>query len=321
MLNGFRVLRSYWVGRRDGKALSRKHASLAYLTPNPYPEQLKEWFRRWMEGLARRYLAKRAKLEERLALVRHQRKALEKVVGQDEPTPEVFGGYHFRYGLLGLVFLGEAYYNKMAMDTLEMNQLEAFIIGAVATIGLFWLGHAAGNEYRKGNLPLSLILGIPPLLVVILFAALRFSWTQRMAAIHGNPAPSIYGFLALMAIGLLLVSLTFYLGYRSPHEREVLLRRLFLTAQKERRIWERLRGLNRGAERALDHLLAHYRENVAAYWRGFARAWPQWDPAPEFVGHIPPLTRPALPPLDLEAPTDPLTQGSAHDRLAPEPRP
>lgn len=59
-----------------------------------------------MEGLARRYLAKRAKLEERLALVRHQRKALEKVVGQDEPTPEVFGGYHFRYGLLGLVFLG-----------------------------------------------------------------------------------------------------------------------------------------------------------------------------------------------------------------------
>ena len=233
----------------------------------------------------------------------------------------MFGGYHFRYGLLGLVFLGEAYYNKMAMDTLEMNQLEAFIIGAVATIGLFWLGHAAGNEYRKGNLPLSLILGIPPLLVVILFAALRSSWTQRMAAIHGNPAPSIYGFLALMAVGLLLVSLTFYLGYRSPHEREVLLRRLFLTAQKERRIWERLRGLNRGAERALDHLLAHYRENVAAYWRGFARAWPQWDPAPEFVGHIPPLNRPALPPLDLEAPTDPLTQGSAHDRLAPEPRP
>ena len=168
---------------------------------------------------------------------------------------------------------------------------------------------------------MSLILGIPPLLVVILFAALRFSWTQRMAAIHGNPAPSIYGFLALMAIGLLLVSLTFYLGYRSPHEREVLLRRLFLTAQKERRIWERLRGLNRGAERALDHLLAHYRENVAAYWRGFARAWPQWYPAPEFVGHIPPLNRPALPPLDLEAPTDPLTQGSAHDRLAPEPRP
>ena len=46
MLNGCRALRSYWVGRRDGRALSRKHASPAYLTPNPYPEQLKEWFRR-----------------------------------------------------------------------------------------------------------------------------------------------------------------------------------------------------------------------------------------------------------------------------------
>ncbi|GAA6756805.1 hypothetical protein Thermus77420_22810 [Thermus thalpophilus] len=321
MLNVLRILRSYWVGHRDSKALSRKHASLAYLTPNPYPEQLKEGFCRWMEGVGRRYFRKRARLEERLQIVRHQRKSLEKIVGQDEPTPEVFGGFGLRYALLGGVFLGEAFYNKMAMDTLGMNQLEALFIATVATIAIFWMGHAAGNEYRKGNRPLSVLLGLPPLLMVIFFAALRFDWTQRMATLHGSLPPSFYGFLALLGIGLALVGLTFYLGYRSPHEREVLLRKLFLTARKERKLWNRLQALDRNLEKVLEYLLAHYRENVAAYWRGFARSWPQWDPAPEFVGHIPPLNRPTLPPLNLEAPTDPLTQESTHDRLASQPRP
>ncbi|PZA06183.1 MULTISPECIES: hypothetical protein [unclassified Meiothermus] len=324
MLTRLRILRAYWIGHRDSKALAKKHASLAYLTPNPYPGQLKERFGHWMEGVVRRYLSRRGHLEERLNQVRHQRKALERIVGQDEPTPEVFAhvwGYAGRYGLLAMVFFAELVFNKLAMDTLELSQMEAYIVAFIATLTMFWLGHEAGNQYRKGHPLLAAGTAVFPVLIAVTFAVLRAEFSRRMAEVQGDPLPSPWTLPALLILGLGLVAFTFFLGYKSPHERESLMRRLFLTARAERRLWARLQALHRSTERTLDQLLAYYREIVAAYWRGFARAWPRWDPAPEFVGYVPPLNRPALPPLDLEPPTDPLTREDADDRLVPQPRP
>ncbi|MEZ0347615.1 MAG: hypothetical protein ABWJ90_03775 [Thermus sp.] len=311
LLFSLRNMRAYWIGKRDGRSFASKHASLAYLTPSPFPQELAERFRRWTEGLVRRYLRQRARLEERLEVVRHQRKALARVVGQDEPTPEVFAhmwGYAGRYGLLGAVLFAELVYNKLAMDTLELSQLEAYIVASIATLVMFWLGHEAGNQFRKGNLPMALGMAVLPALMAVSFAVLRTEFTRRMAQINGDPLPSPWALPALLVLGLALVAFTFFLGYKSPHEREALMRKLFLTARKERRLAERLAALHRHTERTLDQLLAHYREEVAAYWRGFARAWPAWDPAPEFVGFVPPLNRPELPPLTHEAPSDPLTE-------------
>lgn len=293
-----RNVRAYRFGGKDGKAFSKKHASLAYLAVPPFPKELAERYRRAMEALVHRYQAQRGKLEKKLIQVRHLRQAMERVVGQDNPTPEVF--VHMwaawgRYGLLGVVFLAELVFNKLAADTLEVNQLEAYIIAFIATLVMFWMGHEAGNLLRKGNLGMSAAMAVLPVLMAVVFALLRVDFTRRMAQINGDPTSPL-ALPALLLLGLGLVAFTFFLGYRAPHEREVLLRRYLAQRRQEKVLMARMQHLHHKTERQLDYLGTRYREEVAAYWRGFARSWPAWDPAPEFVGALPPLDPPRLPP-------------------------
>jgi hypothetical protein len=293
-----RNIRANFFGKRDGKAFSKKHASLAYLTVPPFPKELAERYRRALEAHLHRYQAKRARLEEKLIQVRHLRQSLERVVGQDEPTPEVFShmlAFGGRYALMGLIFSAELVFNKLAADTLGVNQLEAYIIGFIATLIMFWMGHEAGNQFRKGQKVLAGILLSVPLLMAVLFALLRAEFTQRMAQIVGAPA-SHWTLAALIALGLGLVAFTFFLGFKAPHERETLFRRYLMARNREKHLMGRLLFLHRQARKVQDYAMARYREEVAAYWRGFARAWPDWDPAPEFVGALPPLEPPKLPP-------------------------
>lgn len=299
LLESLRNMRAHGFGRRDAKVLARKHATLAYLAPPPFPQELAERYRRSMEALLYHYQKARAALEDRLLRVRSQRQALERVVGGDEPTPEVFAhmwGEWGRRGLLGMVFLAELVYNKLAMDTLELSQLEAYIVSSIATLVMFWMGHEAGNQYRKGQALLAGLMGAVPLLMAGTFAFLRFEFTRRMAVIAGDPAPGAWTLVALLVLGLGLVAFTFFLGYKTPHERELLMRRYYLLRHKERVLKGRLFHLHERTRRHLDYLAARYREEVAAFWRGFARAWPTWDPAPEFVGALPALEAPRMPP-------------------------
>lgn len=298
LLATLRNMRAYRFGAKDSRAFSKKHASLAYLATPPFPKELAERYHRAMAALIHRYQAQRGKLERRLTQVQHLRQAMERVVGQDNPTPEVF--VHMwaawgRYGLLGTVFLAELVYNKLAADTLEVNQLEAYIIAFIATLVMFWMGHEAGNYLRKGNPGMSVAMAVLPVLVAVSFAFLRVDFTRRMAQISGDPASPL-ALPALLVLGLGLVAFTFFLGYRAPHEREVLLRRYLGQKRQEKLLMARMRHLHHRTEQHLDYLLARYREEVAAYWRGFARSWPAWDPAPEFVGALPPLDPPRLPP-------------------------
>lgn len=312
LLPSFRNMRAYWFGRRDGRAFAKKHASLAYLATPPFPQELAQRYRRAMEALLYRYQRQRAKLEDRLLKVRTQRQSLERVVGGDEPTPEVFAhmwGEWGRRGLLGSVFVAELVYNKLAMDTLELSQIEAYIVSSIATLVMFWMGHEAGNHYRKGNYPLALFMGTVPLAMAGTFAFLRFEFTRRMAAIAGDPPPQAWALAALLVLGIGLVAFTFFLGYKTPHERELLMRRYYWLKNKEHMIKGRLNYLHEITRRHLEYEGARYREEVAAFWRGFARSWPNWDPAPEFVGALPALEAPRMPP-----PPEPVT-------LEAEPRP
>ncbi|RDI95501.1 hypothetical protein DV704_06360 [Meiothermus sp. QL-1] len=299
LLATLRNIRAYWYGGRDSKRLSRKHASLAYLSPPAFPQELAQRYRRAMEALLYRYHRKRAKLEQRLLQVRTQRQALEGVVGKDEPTPEVFAHMWAEWGRRGLitaVFSAELVYNKLAMDTLELSQLEAYVVSAIATLVMFWMGHEAGNQFRKGAYVLASVMGLIPLAMAATFAFLRFEFTRRMALIAGDPAPGTWALVALLVLGLGLVAFTVFLGYKTPHERELLLRRYYLLQNQEKLLSSRLFFLHQQTQRHLDYLGARFREEVAAYWRGFSRAWPNWDPAPEFTGALPPLEPPRLPP-------------------------
>jgi len=298
LLATLRNIRAYRFGGKDGKAFSKKHASLAYLAVPPFPKELAERYRRAMEALVHRYQAQRGKLEKKLIQVRHLRQAMERVVGRDDPTPEVF--VHMlaawgRYGLLGTVFLAELVFNKLAADTLEVNQLEAYIIAFIATLVMFWMGHEAGNFLRKGNMAMTVIMASFPVFIAVGFAFLRADFTRRMAQINGDPVSPLV-LPALLILGLGLVAFTFFLGYKAPHEREVLLRRYLISKRQEKMLMAKLLHLHYRTQRHMDYLGARYREEVAAYWRGFARAWPAWDPAPEFVGALPALDSPRLPP-------------------------
>lgn len=293
-----RNVRAYWFGRKDAKVLAKKHASLAYLAAPPFPQELAQRYLRGMEALIHHHQGVRSKLETKLFQIQESRKALERVVEGDEPTPEVFAHMWAEWGrrsLLGLVFAAELVYNKLAMDTLELSQIEAYIVSAIATLVMFWMGHEGGNLYRKGHLHMALLLGLLPLLMASTFAFLRFEFTRRMALIAGDPAPGTWALLALVVLGLGLVAFTFFLGYKTPHERELLLRRYFALRQKEQVLKGRIYHLHQRVKRHLDYLGARYREEVAAYWRGFANAWPNWDPAPETVGALPALEAPRLP--------------------------
>ncbi|WP_337845859.1 hypothetical protein [Thermus sp.] len=296
-------MRAYWIGKREGKGLSRKHASLAYLTPNPFPNELKERFARTLETIKHRYERRRERLEAQLERVQHSRQTLERVVGGMEPTPEAFahiGAWAGRSALLLLVFWAEMTYNKLAMDALGLTQAEAWVVAFVATVAMFWMGHEAGNQFRKQNLVLAVPLLLIPLFLAGGFAFLRAAFTAQQVEILHLSLPTQYALPVLLILGIALVAFTFVLGYKSPTEHETLLRRYHDLLRRERLLKRRLQALQHRTERQMAFLHAHYREEVAAYWRGFARAWPQWDPAPEFVGYTPPLEAPPLRPLALE---------------------
>lgn len=303
-----RKTRDYFLGKRDGASFSKKHASLAYLTPPALPKELKERYTRKCEGLVGVYERRRNRLETLLEGVRQERLSLERVVGAEEATPEVFGHVWTIWGrntLLGLVFSAELVYNKLAMDALGLTQLEAWVVSMVATVAMFWMGHEAGNQFKKQNYPLTIPTLIPPLLLAIVLAKLRAAFTQQQVEALGLNLPTHLAFPALLVLGIALVGFTFLLGYKSPTEREILLRRYFGLLGKERRLARRLLGLHQSTKRRLSLLHAAYREEVAAFWRGFARAWPAWDPAPASVGLIEPLQCSSLRPLEEEQATAP----------------
>lgn len=296
-----RKTRDYFLGRRDGASFSKKHASLAYLTPVAFPKELKERYSRKSEGLVGGYERRRNRLETQLEGIRQERQALERVVGVDEATPEVFGHiwtFWGRLGLLGLVFSAELVYNKLAMDALGLTQIEAWVVSMVATVAMFWMGHEAGNQFKKQNYPLAIPTLIIPLFLAAVLAALRAAFTQQQVEILGLSLPTHLALPALLILGVALVAFTFLLGYKSPTEREMLLRRYFGLLKKERLLGRKLQGLHRSTERRLGLLHAAYREEVSAYWRGFTRAWPAWDPAPASVSLVEPLQSPNLRPLE-----------------------
>lgn len=301
LIASLRNMRAHWFGRIDGKTFSKKDASLAYLTAPQFVQELAKRYQRGMEGLLYRYQRLRGKLEERLSRVVLQRQELERLVQAQEVTPEVFTHMWAewgRRGLLGLVFSAEMVYNKLAMDTLELSQMEAYIVSFIATLVVFWLAHEAGNQLRKGKGLLSVLMLALPFLMTLSFAGLRFDFTRRMAEIAGDPPPNAWHLLALILLGLGLIAFTFFLGYRTPTEGELLLRRHHALRLREEALKRRLQTLHLRTQRHLSYLLARYQEEVAAYWRGFSRAWPRWDPAPEFVGALPHLEPPGLPPLE-----------------------
>lgn len=296
-----RKTRTYWLGRGDGRTFSRKHATLAYLTHSPLPKELKERYTRKCEGLVNGYERRRNRLETLLDGLRQQRQALERVVGVEEATPEVFShiwAFWGRLGFLNLVFSAELVYNKLAMDALGLTQLEALVVSFVATVAMFWMGHEAGNQFKKKNLTLALPLLILSLLLAAVLAFLRAAFTRQQVEVLGLNLPTQLALPALLVLGVALVTLTFVLGYKSPTEKEVLLRRYFGLLRRERLLSRRLRGLHHSTERRLGLLHAAYREEVSAYWRGFARAWPAWDPVPASVNLVEPLPCPALRPLE-----------------------
>lgn len=301
LMASLRNMRAYWFGRADGRVLAKKDASLAYLTAPQFVQELAKRYQRGMESLLHRYQRLRGKLEERLGSVMLQRQELEKLVQTQEATPEVFAHMWAEWGrrvLLGLIFSAEMVYNKLAMDTLELSQMEAYIVSFIATLVIFWMAHEAGNQLRKGKLPLALAMVSFPFFMTLSFAALRFEFTRRMAQIAGDPAPSPWALVALVLLGIGLIAFTFFLGYKTPHEGEILLRRYHALRLRGERLKRRLQALHLRTQRHLSYLLARYQEEVAAYWRGFSRAWPRWDPAPEFVGALPHLESPRLPPLE-----------------------
>ncbi|MDM7324671.1 MAG: hypothetical protein P3W93_006775 [Thermus sp.] len=297
-------MRAYWFGRLDGSALAKKHASLAYLTPPRFVDELARRYQRAMESLVHAYQRRRGALEVKLGAITLQRQELEKAVSNQETTPEVFAHMWAewgRRGLLGLIFAAEMVYNKLAMDTLELSQMEAYIVSFIATLVVFWMAHEAGNILRKGRTAFSIAMISVPLLMTLAFAGLRFDFTRRMAQIAGDPAPSPLALVALVLLGLGLIAFTFFLGYKTPHEGEILLRRHLGLRLKEANLRRRLQILHERTLRHLRYLLYGYQEEVSAYWRGFARSWPRWDPAPEFVGALPSLEVPRIPPLDIES--------------------
>lgn len=301
LIASLRNMRAHWFGRMDGKTFSKKDASLAYLNPPQFVQELAKRYQRAMEGLLYRYQRLRGKLEERLGRTVLQRQELEKLVQAQEATPEVFTHMWAEWGrrsLLGLIFAAEMVYNKLAMDTLELSQLEAYIVSFIATLVVFWMAHEAGNQLRKEKLPLSAFMVSFPLLMTLSFAGLRFEFTRRMAQIAGDPPPSPWALVALVLLGIGLIAFTFFLGYKTPHEGELLMRRYHVLRLREEFLKRRLQNLHFRTQRHLNYLLARYQEEVAAYWRGFTRSWPRWDPAPEFVGALPHLEAPRLPPLE-----------------------
>ncbi len=312
LLASLRAFRAYLLGRRDGRVLARKHASLAYLSPPAFPRQLAERFRRVMETYLTRYQRHRARWMARLVRVSHRRQGLEELVGFGErPGPEALAPPWVtwgRRGLLGAAFSAELVYNKLAMDTLELTQLEAYTAASIATLAMFWMGHQAGKELRQGNRLLALMVVVPALLGIV-FALLRTEFTRRMAEINGDPPPVAWVPIALVGLGLALVALTFFLGYKSPSEWEERLREYRSLLEREKLLWTRLRELHDRARRTLALLAAQYREEVAAYWRGFARTWPEWDPTPDFLGALPALEMPQLPPPP--EPPEPLEKAQA----------
>ncbi|MFN4073432.1 MAG: hypothetical protein ACK4G4_08480 [Thermus sp.] len=304
-------MRAHWFGRVDGRTFSKKDASLAYLTAPQFVQELAKRYLAAMESLVYRYQRLRGRLEEQLARVALQRQELEKLVSTQEATPEVFAHMWTewgRRGLLGLVFAAEMVYNKLAMDTLELSQMEAYIVSFIATLAVFWLSHEAGNQLRQGKAFLSGLMLALPLLMTFSFAGLRFEFTRRMAEINGDPPPVLWALFALLLLGLGLIAFTYFLGYRTPHAVEILMRRYHGLKLREEFLKRRLNNLHLRTQRHLNFLLARYQEETTAYWRGFTRAWPRWDPAPEFVGALPPLEAPRLPPL--EATPAPLTSPS-----------
>ncbi|WP_051195746.1 hypothetical protein [Meiothermus rufus] len=305
-----RKLRDYWLGRYEGWSLSRKHADLAYLTPNTFPLELAEKYRGGMEALLRRYERQRGRMEERISRLQHEVKTLAEIVGADEKTPAIFTrSPYLRYGLLGLVFLGEGYFNKLALDALEFSQLEAYVLGLVATLAMFWTGHTSGNLFRQNRNPLGLVLLAVPVLMVMALSLLRYQFTVTHAQVQGIPAPPSWSLPTLLVLGLGLVAMTVLLGYFTPHEREELQRRLFLVQQRERVLRRRLAAFRLQTERLLAQRDAAYRQEANTYWRGFARAWPRFDPAPGFLGHIPPLPDLRPRPSRLEGGFEPGEQG------------
>lgn len=297
LMASLRNMRAYWFGRLDGKALSKKHASLAYLSPPHFVEELARRYQRSMEALVYRYHRARGRLEAALERVQFQAGALEKVLANQEATPEVFThmwGEWWRWVFLGVIFAAEMAYNKLAMDTLEVSQMEAYIFSFVATFVVFFMAHESGNQFRKGKTPFAILLVIVPVLMTLAFAQLRFDFTRRMAEINGDPPPSLWALVTLILLGIGLVAFTLYLGYKSPHEGELLLRRYHGLRLKERNLQKRLQMLQLRTQKHLDYLGSRYLEEVASYWRGFSRAWPRWDPAPGFVGGFSKLSPPAV---------------------------
>lgn len=165
---------------------------------------------------------------------------------------------------------------------------------------MFWMGHEAGNQYRKNKWVLTAVAPLAlSLLLAWAFAFLRAAFTTQQVQILQLTLPTQYALPSLVILGTALVAFTFFLGYKSPTEHETLLKRYLDLLRRERLLKRRLQAFQFRTERRLGFLHAHYREEVAAYWRGFARAWPQWDPAPEFAGYVPPLETPPLRPLNL----------------------
>ena len=301
LIASFRNMRAHWFGRLDGKTFSRKDASLAYLSAPQFVQELAKRYQRSMEALVYRYQRLRGRLEEHLGRVVLQRQELERLVSTQEATPEVFTHMWAEWGrraLLGMVFVAEMVYNKLAMDTLELSQMEAYTVSFIATLVIFWMAHEAGNQLRKGKIPVSVAMVTFPLLMTISFAGLRFEFTRRMAQIAGDPPPTAWALVALLLLGVGLIAFTYFLGYKTPHEVEILMRRYHALRLREESLKRRLQVLHFRTLRHLNYLLARYQEEVAAYWRGFTRSWPRWDPAPEFVGALPHLEAPRLPPLE-----------------------
>jgi hypothetical protein len=303
-----RNLRAYWMGARDGKRLASKHASLAYLTPNAFPLQLKARIERACRANLYTYERKRGRLENRLRAVIQRRIQLERDIpslrrsteGTEESSIKAHahtGRWTWigRYLLLAAVFAAEVVYNKLATDALGVNQLEAYVVAFVASAAMFWMGHKAGHLFSKRNYLLSgVTLGIA-LLLAVFMALLRAAFTREQVAILGLNLPTHLALPTLLVLGIALVAFTFFLGQESLTENEIVFRQHRNLEEAETRLKQALETLQRVYEKRLEWLHAHYREEVAAYWRGFARAWPAWDPSPEFVGHVLPLECPLRP--------------------------
>lgn len=292
----FKLREAATRGQNDGQALHSKHGTFLYQQEPAYVRELEERGNALLAEMIEEWQRRSAqtKVAFRLALHREQSTAqtletLENDLSSHQPgflptwidTPL----RTLRIPLTGLTLVGEAVFNKAALDILGLPPVETWPLSLTMTILMFASGHVAGLWSRNrdfwkaalGSLSISVSL-------TLALATLRALFLQYLLQQQNLNLPGASAHLwALSVVGLGLVGFSVLLGHagyspleeaRRQHERATLQRK-----RLEQMLINSTTQLL--ADLEAQHLMC--RATLQAYWGGMEKTLGAL-PAPDWFG-------------------------------------